>query len=102
MLPAPPTPVRRLAWATDVHLNFLAANGLDAFCESLSRQEADAVVITGDIAEAPSLESLLSIVAAELKTPIFFVLGNHDYYRSSIPRVREVVTALSRRSPWLV
>ena len=102
MLPAPEIPVRRLAWATDVHLNFLAAIGIDAFCEALSRQEAEAIVVTGDIAEAPSLESLLSIVAAELKTPIYFVLGNHDYYRSSIPRVREVVTALSKRSPWLV
>ena len=102
MLPAPEIPVRRLAWATDVHLNFLAAIGIDAFCEGLARQEADAILLTGDIAEGPSLASLLSLVAAELKTTIYFVLGNHDYYRSSIPRVREAVTALSARSPWLV
>jgi predicted phosphohydrolase len=97
-LPAPP---RRLAWATDVHLNFLSASGLEAFCEALRRQEASAVVITGDIAEAPTVESLLSVVAAGIKTPIYFVLGNHDYYRGSIPRVREAMTELSRRSPWL-
>ncbi|MFT3765568.1 MAG: metallophosphoesterase [Minicystis sp.] len=101
MLTAPAQPVRRLAWATDVHLNFLSASGLDAFREALARQEADAVVITGDIAEAPSVEPLLSVLAAELKTPIYFVLGNHDYYRSSIPRVREVVREMSRRSSWL-
>ncbi len=93
--------VRRLAWATDVHLNFLAAQGMDAFVEALQREEPDAVVITGDIAEAPTLDPLLSLLAAELKTPIYFVLGNHDYYRGSIPRVRAVVTELSRRSPWL-
>ena len=101
MLLPPARPVRRLAWATDVHLNFLSASGLDAFREALAQQEADAVVITGDIAEAPSVDPLLSVLAAELKTPIYFVLGNHDYYRSNIQRVREVVTSLSSRSSWL-
>jgi len=98
---ARPPRVRRLAWATDVHLNFLSASGMDAFCEALAQEEPDAVVITGDIAEAPSVESLLSVVAAELKTPIHFVLGNHDYYRGSVPRVRAAVTELCRRSSWL-
>ncbi|APR87741.1 hypothetical protein A7982_13090 [Minicystis rosea] len=101
MLTPPARPIRRLAWATDVHLNFLSASGLDAFREALAQQEADAVVITGDIAEAPSVDPLLSVLAAELKTPIYFVLGNHDYYRSNIQRVREVVKSLSDRSSWL-
>jgi 3',5'-cyclic AMP phosphodiesterase CpdA len=101
VLPASRSRVRRLAWATDVHLNFLSAKGMDAFCEALRREEPDAVLITGDIAEAPTVDPLLSLLAAELKTPIYFVLGNHDFYRGSIPRVRAVVTELSRRSPWL-
>lgn len=101
VLSAPAKPVRRLAWATDVHLNFLSASGLDAFREALARQEADIVVITGDIAEAPTLEPLLSVLAAELKTPIYFVLGNHDFYRSSVPQVRAVARELTQRSPWL-
>jgi predicted phosphohydrolase len=74
---------------------------MDAFCAALAHEEPDAILITGDIAEAPSLPSLLPIVAAELKTPLYFVLGNHDYYRGSIPRVRAVVTDLCRRSSWL-
>jgi predicted phosphohydrolase len=101
VLTAPAKPVKRLAWATDVHLNFLSAKGLDAFREALAQQEADIVVITGDIAEAPTLEPLLSVLAAELKIPIYFVLGNHDYYRSNIRDVRAAVRALSERSPWL-
>jgi predicted phosphohydrolase len=101
VLPAASSTVRRLAWATDIHLNFLSARGVDVFCEALAREEPDAVVITGDIAEAPTLSSLLEAVAARLKTPIYFVLGNHDFYRGSIPRVREEVAELSRRSPWL-
>jgi len=98
---APSSPVRRLAWATDVHLNFLSGSGLEAFREALARQEADLVVLTGDIAEAPTLEPLLTVLAAELKTMIWFVLGNHDYYRGSIPRVRDVARALGDRSQWL-
>jgi predicted MPP superfamily phosphohydrolase len=101
VLEAPRSRVRRLTWATDVHLNFLAGQGMDAFAEALRREEPDAIVITGDIAEAPTVDPLLSLLAADLKIPIYFVLGNHDFYRGSIPRVRAVVTALSRRSPWL-
>ncbi len=101
MLAAPRSPIRRLTWATDVHLNFISSDGLDAFCEAIAHEEPDAVVITGDIAEAPSVEPLLSRVASRLARPIYFVLGNHDYYRSSIPRVRALVTELTRTSPWL-
>lgn len=101
MLEAPRAPIRRLAWATDVHLNFLEAGGLEAFCAALARVEPDAVLFTGDIAEAPTLEPLLTLVAAELKRPIYFVLGNHDFYHGSIAEVREVATELSRRSRWL-
>ena len=101
MLSVPRIPIRRLAWATDVHLNFLDPHGVGVFCEALAREEPDAVLITGDIAEAPSVERLLSAVAAELKTPIYFVLGNHDYYRSSIARVREGMLELCSRSPHL-
>ena len=101
MLEAPRAPIRRLVWATDVHLNFLEAGGLDGFCVALARHEPDAVLLTGDIAEAPTVVPLLALMAAELKTPIYFVLGNHDFYRGSIARVREAVTDLSRRSAWL-
>lgn len=101
MLSPPRSSVRRLAWATDVHLNFLAAHGLSVFCDALAREEPDAVLITGDIAEAPSLEPLLSRVATALRTPIYFVLGNHDYYHGSIPRVREAVVALCERFSYL-
>ena len=101
MPPAPAIPVRRLAWATDVHLNFLTARGVDVFCESLAHQTADAVLLTGDIAEAPSLGGLLSAVASALRIPIYFVLGNHDFYHGGIPEVREAVVDLCRRSEHL-
>ena len=42
--------MKRLAWLTDIHLNFLRRAGLQAFFDSLP--EADAFAITGDIGEA--------------------------------------------------
>jgi Icc protein len=91
----------RICWATDVHLNFLDERGLSAFREAIAREEADLVVITGDIAEAPSFVPLLVEVAEALRLPIYFVLGNHDYYRSSIASVRTEAAAIGAHSRWL-
>jgi 3',5'-cyclic-AMP phosphodiesterase len=94
-------PARRLAWATDVHLNFLSPEELAAFAAALAASEADAILITGDIAEAPSLRRLLTNVAQAVRRPIYFVLGNHDFYHGSIADVRALAADLSATSPWL-
>ena len=44
----------RLAWATDIHLNFLTSIDRRRFLESVKGQ-ADALLVTGDIAESNSL-----------------------------------------------
>ena len=94
-------PVRRLAWATDIHLNFLSASALTAFCETLAQTPAGAFVVTGDIAEAPSLERILRTMANAVERPFYFVLGNHDAYRGSIADVRARTRALCAESRWL-
>lgn len=91
----------RLGWATDVHLNFLSRSDLEAFCGALAASPAEAFVITGDIAEAPSLERLLNALADAVARPVYFVLGNHDAYRGSIARARAAARALTEASPWL-
>ncbi len=83
----------RLAWATDIHLNFLDEARLSAFAAEVRAQGADGFVVTGDIAEAPSLVPLLASLAKGAG-PCWFVLGNHDYYRSSVDEVREAMRAL--------
>lgn len=92
----------RVAWLTDVHLNFLDAARRAAFYQSLRRQEADALLVTGDIAESTSLGPLLEEMAAAVDRPIYFVLGNHDFYRGSIPQVRDRAVCLLDLSPHLV
>lgn len=91
----------RLAWLTDIHLNFLSPEKLEAFCDELGDSEADVFLITGDISEAPTLELHLTRLADSVRRPLYFVLGNHDFYRGSIPEVRDAVVARCARSPWL-
>ncbi|WP_454063896.1 metallophosphoesterase family protein [Candidatus Nitrospira salsa] len=78
----------RIAWATDIHLNFLQQKKREAFFDSISACNADAVFITGDIAEAPILKIHLEEMVSSVQKPIYFVLGNHDYYYGSISSVR--------------
>ncbi|ACY13379.1 metallophosphoesterase [Haliangium ochraceum] len=85
-----------LAWATDIHLNFLSDEQLFAFCSALAGADADAIAITGDIAEAPSLARYMTTMAERVNAPIYFVLGNHDFYRGDIASVRAQAEALTR------
>ena len=68
-----------LIWLTDVHLNFVEECQRDQFYDSVRSAGCDGVLLTGDIAEAPSIERTLIELEIELDLPIYFVLGNHDY-----------------------
>jgi len=43
----------KLAWLTDIHLNFLKKDRRKQFFDSIINSYCDAVLISGDIAEAP-------------------------------------------------
>ena len=90
----------RLAWLTDTHLNFLRTpEASKAFGEYLlSETNCDAVVVTGDISEAPSLERHLEELSSGVRRPLYFVLGNHDYYRGSFESVEKIA---SKFEGWL-
>jgi len=94
----------RLVWLTDLHLNFADAEARSALIEGIAAGEPDHLLIGGDIAEAPTFVEELQWLAEETGTPIWFVLGNHDYYRSSIHSVRqqaERLTQTDSRVGWL-
>nr|MBI3613751.1 metallophosphoesterase [Nitrospirota bacterium] len=86
----------RAAWVTDIHLNFLNAAQVQAFCEALHAGNPDVVLVGGDIAEADTVEWYLKTLAADIQRPIYFVLGNHDFYQGSIPAVRSAMRGLCR------
>jgi predicted MPP superfamily phosphohydrolase len=45
----------RIAWLTDIHLNFVPDKPRAALMKDLSSAKFDAVLLSGDIAEAPSV-----------------------------------------------
>jgi 3',5'-cyclic AMP phosphodiesterase CpdA len=99
----------RLAWLTDIHLNFLKGAALGEYVAHVMSQEPDAIIITGDIAEAHNLEDYLMVFEDSLKKfmphcLLYFVLGNHDYYRSGVEPVRagmEMLTLETDQLIWL-
>src|SRR3954451_15098395 len=95
-------PIVRLAWLTDIHLNFVPVSRLDTLCRAIREAGAEAVLLGGDIAEAPDVVESLDALDARLGLPIHFVLGNHDFYRGAISRVRAGIATLCSGSPRLV
>ncbi|MBV8880161.1 MAG: metallophosphoesterase [Planctomycetaceae bacterium] len=91
----------KLAWATDIHLDFLDADRVDAFHGLLEASGADAFLIGGDIAKAGSVERHLRALEERLLRPVYFVLGNHDFYVGSIDKVRAAMRTRTARSKLL-
>jgi len=91
----------KLTWLTDVHLNFLEKDKRMDFYQMLIATDSDGVVLSGDIAEATSIELILKEMANATQKPIYFVLGNHDYYRGSVHDVRSKMTSIIKDEPFL-
>jgi Icc protein len=80
-----------VTWISDIHFEFLSDTAITDFLRAIRQTCPDAVLITGDIGQAPSLVSYLSEMESLVRCPIYFVLGNHDYYHGSIAAVRQQV-----------
>lgn len=84
----------KLIWVSDIHLNFLGPHSKAEFFTSLKYSEGDEILITGDIAEGHNIVPLLAEMQLAVGKPIHYVLGNHDYYCSSIAVVKRSVKSL--------
>ncbi len=85
----------KLAWLTDIHLNFIDENARQIFYQEIIDTQCDGILIGGDIAEAPSLVDILNEMTMVTKKIIYFILGNHDYYRGQINEVRDAMRTLT-------
>ena len=90
------------AWLTDIHLNFLESEARHEFYQEIINTRCDRVLISGDIAEAINVEAILIEMVNFIKKPIYFVLGNHDYYRGQVNEVRNSIVALTKVNPNLI
>lgn len=92
----------RAFWLTDIHLNFVTAPDQDRFFSDLAAASPDALLISGDIGESKTVRGFLRQIAERIVVPTYFVLGNHDFYFSSIALVRREVGELCHEVPRLV
>jgi 3',5'-cyclic-AMP phosphodiesterase len=95
------TIVLRIGWLTDLHLSFVSPRKRTTFYSRLRQQDLDAILLGGDIGEADSVPQFLAEIESSLQIPIYFVLGNHDFYGGSIAAVRAAVTRQAAASHWL-
>jgi len=98
--------MKKLFWATDIHLNFLDEISYKVFLKGVATtlKSGNAIVITGDIAEAPSLIGFMTGWKKVLEaqgSELYFVCGNHDFYRGSIANVRDILSTGSLKDNWL-
>jgi predicted phosphohydrolase len=84
----------KLIWCSDVHLNFLDKNSRQEFYEGIKAANGDVVVISGDIAESHNVVSMIKEMETYTNKPVYFVLGNHDFYGSNVSTVKRSVRSL--------
>ena len=98
--------MKTIVWTTDPHLNFCSGNVQHTFFNRLAgdardffgqkTEKPDFVLVGGDIGEANNVDKYLKKMAKRLDCQVLFVLGNHDYYRSSVDYAnRKVAKAIS-------
>lgn len=87
-----------ILFATDVHVDHLwrVQGAVKAFGKYLAEDypEAEVLLITGDISEAPTLVDHLGQIAAGFGKRVLFLTGNHDHYHGSIYGVNRELRAL--------
>ena len=91
----------RLAWATDIHLDMTGDTIGKIRSLASDAASTDAVLITGDISVSNNILQHLSLLELTIEKPIYFVLGNHDYYGSNIMSVRKTVNDFCNSSSYL-
>lgn len=94
------TPMR-LTWATDIHLDFVPDEEHGDFYARLLAEDPTAILLSGDIANGRKVCAVLAELARFVARPVYFVLGNHDYYGRSVREFRATVTEFAAANPFL-
>jgi len=90
------------AWATDIHLDHIADESkIIKFAEKLVETDPAGVFLTGDISSSKKIVYHLSALERIVQRPIYFVLGNHDYYDGDVQTVRKTMREVCSISEFL-
>jgi 3',5'-cyclic-AMP phosphodiesterase len=91
----------RIAWITDPHLNHCSLPAWERMIDQIAIADADSILVTGDISEGEDVVFQLLRLADATARQIYVVLGNHDFYHSSIARTRVAVSTAAAKHPLL-
>lgn len=80
-------------WITDPHIPHVSDKERIEFFERFEKHKGD-FFITGDYASAMSICRILKDIDKSAQGRVFTVLGNHDFYGSSIKDVRRLIGEL--------
>lgn len=86
----------RLVWSSDIHLDRMDESEIREFKDYLLELKPDGLILAGDIAEADSAAGFLKDFQETLLCPVYFVLGNHDFWGDSFANVRSRMRAFVR------
>jgi predicted phosphodiesterase len=90
----------KVDWITDPHLDHLRdGETLITFLQALHDRDSDALLVTGDITQSQTIYDFLGFLSGAYQRPIYFVLGNHDYYGSWIEPTQKRVRAACSACP---
>lgn len=89
-------PVKRIGWAADTHLDHATPAMREEFYEQLLDADLDGVVLGGDIGTSENCFNFLAKIdnRVGVRTKIFYLLGNHDCWGSSIAQMKKVAGQL--------
>lgn len=93
--------IKRLVWATDLHLDAVDKVQYRMFFDLVSAYTPDIVLIGGDISNGEASLIHLNNLSKLIPKQFYFVLGNHDFYHGSIVKIRAQAKELTREIPAL-
>jgi predicted phosphodiesterase len=87
----------KIVWLSDTHFYPEKRGKLEEFFKEIEKKKPDIIIHSGDIAFCDFLERVFEVYKENLRAPLYFVLGNHDFYYSSIKSCKEKVIKLGER-----
>jgi hypothetical protein len=80
----------KFLWLTDIHLDHCEHQTKLEFYDKLGESDAEAIVISGDIADGQAASKYLHEISMCTPALIYWVLGNHDCFGLSLGEAEEL------------
>lgn len=93
--------MKRMIWLSDLHISEMHDDKVQQFLETLESYNSDFIAITGDTGNGSESLSYLQTIAEYTQKNVFFILGNHDFYRDKIEVIRQKATSIAAEHPLL-